>query len=51
MLLEKQHDNFNSENQLRQQCEKLLEETKELHEKATQDVSHSRKQGLENFIQ
>lgn len=45
MLLEKEHDNFNSENQLRLQCEKLLEETKELHEKTTEDLSHQRKQG------
>lgn len=46
MLLEKEHDNFNSENQLRLQCEKLLEETKELHEKTTEDLSHQRKQGM-----
>ena len=45
MLLEKEHDNFNSENQLRLQCEKLLEETKELHQKTSQDVTHQRKQG------
>lgn len=48
MLLEKEHDNYNSENELRQQCEKLLEETKELHDKTSQEVNHQRKQGLEN---
>ncbi|KAJ7340194.1 Coiled-coil domain-containing protein 40 [Desmophyllum pertusum] len=47
MLLEKEHDNFNSENQLRQQCEQLLDETKELHEKTSQDVNHQRKQAKE----
>jgi len=47
MLLEKEHDNFNSENQLRLQCEKLLEETKELHQKTSQDVTHQRKQAKE----
>lgn len=48
MLLEKEHDNYNSENELRQQCEKLLEETKQLHDKTSQEVNHQRKQGSEN---
>ena len=45
MLLEKEHDHYNSENQLRLQCEKLLDETKEMHGKITEDLSHQRKQG------
>lgn len=45
MLLEKEHDNFNSENHLRLQSEKLLEETKALHDKTTEDLKHQRKQG------
>ena len=49
MLLEKEHDGFSTENHLRQQCEKLLEETKELHEKTLQEANHQRKQGLENL--
>ena len=48
MLLEKEHDNYNTENELRQQCEKLLEETKHLHDKTSQEVNHQRKQGSEN---
>ena len=48
MLLEKEHDNFNSENQLRLQCEKLLEETKDLHDKTSEDRNHQRKQGTEH---
>lgn len=45
MLLEKEHDNFNGENQHRLQCEKLLEETKAMHEKISEDLTHQRKQG------
>ena len=45
MLLEREHDKFNSENQLRLQCETLLEETKELHKKTSEDLNHQRKQG------
>lgn len=48
MFLEKEHDNYNSENELRQQCEKLLEETKQLHDKTSQEVNHQRKQGSDN---
>ena len=48
MLLEKEHDNYNSENELRKQCEKLLEETKQLHDKTSQEVNHQRKQGLDS---
>lgn len=48
MLLEKEHDNFNSENHLRLQCEKLLEETKDLHDKTSEDRNHQRKQGTEH---
>ncbi|CAH3039798.1 unnamed protein product [Pocillopora meandrina] len=47
MLLEKEHDNFSSENHLRQQSEKLLEETKELHDKTVKDAVHQRKQAKE----
>lgn len=50
MLLEKEHDNFSSENHLRQQSEKLLEETKELHDKTVKDAIHQRKQGLERWV-
>ena len=50
MLLEKEHDNYSSEHQLRQQSEKLLKETKQLHEKITQDTNHQRKQGSDNFV-
>lgn len=49
MLLEKEHDNFSSENHLRQQSEKLLEETKELHDKTVKDAIHQRKQGLQSI--
>ena len=45
MLLEKEHDNFNSENHLRMQSEKLLEETRALHDKTTEDLKLQRKQG------
>ena len=45
MLLEKEHDNFNGENQHRLQCEKLLDETKAMHEKISEDLTHQRKQG------
>ncbi|KAM7433427.1 Coiled-coil domain-containing protein 40 [Porites harrisoni] len=47
MLLEKEHDNFNSENHLRMQSEKLLEETRALHDKTTEDLKHQRKQAKE----
>ena len=50
MLLEKEHDNFSSENHLRQQSEKLLDETKELHDKTVKDAIHQRKQGLERWV-
>ena len=50
MLLEKEHDNFSSENHLRQQSEKLLEETKGLHDKTVKDAIHQRKQGLESWV-
>lgn len=50
MLLEKEHDNYNSEHDLRQQCENLLEETKQLHDKTSQEVNHQRKQGLQNGV-
>lgn len=50
MLLEKEHDNFSSENHLRQQSEKLLEETKELHDKTVKDAIHQRKQGVERWV-
>ena len=50
MLLEKEHDNFNSENQLRLQCEKLLQETKDLHDKTSEDLTHQRNQGTEHLL-
>ena len=45
MLLEKEHDSFNMENQKRSQSEYGLEETKNLHKQVVDDLNHQRKRG------
>lgn len=48
MLLEKEHDIFNNENQFRSQCELSLGEIKDLHKQMTDDLNHNRKRG--NYV-
>lgn len=47
MLLEKEHDSFNNENQTRTQCELTLDEVKDLHKQIIDDLNHNRKKGNE----
>ena len=45
MLLEKEHDNFNQENQERKQSELGLEEVRKMHKQVIDDLNHQRKKG------
>ena len=45
MLLEKGHDSFNTENQLRKQSEMDLEDTKGQYKQFIDDLNHQRKKG------
>lgn len=47
MLLEKEHDVFNDENQQRSHCEMSLTEIKDLHKQIIDDLNHNRKRGKE----
>jgi hypothetical protein len=45
MLLEKEHDVFNDENQMRTQCEMTLNEVKTMHKQIMDDLNHNRRKG------
>ena len=48
MLLEKGHDSFNTESQIRKQSELDLQDTRQQYKQFVDDLNHQRKRGMKN---